>query len=181
MPPHSRLPSSVMNEFYKYTDVRAVAGGVSLKRLPLHEWPERCMSICKSEVRDVDDAGVPWLVHADAAAYGTEVRTSSIRGAGQRVFATCFIENDESIIPFFGQLVYHDLQVPDRSRSARLSGASYGAKAVSSVLATTARCWQETAHQIRTDGELWQGSCSAQAMAFFVRTPSDAALRLGTA
>lgn len=181
MPPHSRLPSSVMNDLYKHTDVQAVAGGVNLKRLPVHEWPERCRSIYKSELRDVDDAGAPWLLHADAAAYGTEVRTSSIRGAGLGVFATRFIEKDEGILPYFGQFVYHDLQVPARSRSARLSGASYGAKAVSSALATTARRWQETALQIRTGGELWQGSSSAEAMASFVRTPCDAALRSGTA
>lgn len=181
IPPHSRLPSSVMNDSYKHTDVRAVAGGVNLKRLPLHEHPERFLSIFKSELRYVDDAGVPWLLHADAAAYGAEVRTSGIRGAGQGVFATGSIAKDEGILPFFGQFVYHDLQVPARSRSARLSGASYGAKAVSSVLATTPRRWQETAPQIRTGGELWPGSSSAQTMASFVRAPSDAALRSWTA
>lgn len=181
MPSYSRLPSSIMNQLYQFTDLRAVAGSVNLKRAPMCEWPQRSVSMYKSELGKAGDAGLPWLLEAHAAAFGTEVRPSKIPGAGLGVFATRIIEKDDVILPLFGQLVYHDLQVPARSRSARLSGAKYGVRVVSSVLATTTLGWQETALQIRTSSQLWQARSSAQALGSFLRTPTDAALQAGTA
>lgn len=179
MPPYSRLPFSIMNSLYARTDLHALARGLNLERLPLHEWPHSVLSLFRTEVQTVDADGLPWLLQESAAAYGTKVRPSSIRGAGLGVFATRHLEKDTSILSFFGQLVYHDLQIPAKLRSTRLSSARYRRKVVPPVLATTAAPRQETALQVRTGAELWEQSSSAQALTSMVRTPTDYALQAG--
>lgn len=154
MPAHTRLSYAVMHELRKVPAMRAVSHGYDMYRLPVHEWPTGAAEVLVRELEVLDEAGLSFLLQADASASGTVVRQSSIPGAGLGVFATRSVRVGERILPFYGQVVYHDQQVPARSESARLATELYSAKALPMRIATTAERWQTSALQLRTSTSL---------------------------
>lgn len=110
---------------------------------------------------------MPCLLEADAAASGTFVRASTNPGAGLGVFATRPLVEGAAILPFFGQLVYHDLQVAARSTRARLHLRLYGVDYVLLAgLCTTAGNWLDTGLQLRTSSTLLSALSSSYLATF---------------
>ncbi|KAK1866197.1 hypothetical protein I4F81_008717 [Pyropia yezoensis] len=66
-------------------------------------WPAAAADIL---AYGVDDRA---LLAVDAAATDTYVRRSSIAGAGRGLFAARAVLEGELLLPFYGQVVYHDL------------------------------------------------------------------------
>lgn len=155
MPFYTRLSTAVVDELYTVAGMSAAAHGHDLYHLPLHKWPVAAVDILRREQAVIGETGCARLLEADAEASGTVVGPSTVPGAGLGLFAARDMAQGEVILPFFGQLVYHDLQVPARSTRARLSSKLYGASKLHASLATTARNWMCTALQLRAHDSLW--------------------------
>lgn len=181
MPAHTRLPYAVMNELWKVPAMQAASQGYDLSRLTVDEWPRDAVQVLVRELDVLNESGLGFLLQADAAACGTEVRRSTIAGAGLGVFATREFTVGERLLPFYGQLVYHDLQVPARSGSARLATKRYGAGALPMRIATTAERWQTCALQLRTATSLWSVTSSSRAAASMVPSAVSAVVDRATA
>lgn len=159
MPGYTRLSVAVLDELSGVSGLSAASAGYNLYERTLDDWPRRAVDILIREQQVIGETGQPRLLEADAEASGAEVRPSTVPGAGLGLFATRTLAVGERI-PFFGQLVYHDLQVAARSNGARLRGQLYGSGVVPPSLATTARNWLYTGLQLRAHGSLWQSSSS---------------------
>lgn len=138
--------------------MQEAAGGHDLYSLPLHKWPAAAVDVLRREQAVIGETGHPRLLEADAEAVGTFVASSTVPNAGLGLFAARALKKGEVILPFFGQIVYHDLQVPARSTRARLSSKLYGADVLHPTLATTASNWMYTALQLRAHVSLWNAS-----------------------
>lgn len=161
MPPYTRLSSAVVKEFYDMCDMPEAVEGHNLYRLPLHKWPVEAVDLLQDQVRVLGETGQSRLLEADAEASGTVVMPSTVPGAGLGVLATHELAVDQHILPFFGQLVYHDLQVPARSSRVRSYEHIYGADVLRPSLTTTARNWMLTGLQLRTSTSMWQSVASS--------------------
>lgn len=165
MPPYTRLSSAVVKEFYDMCDMPEAVEGHNLYRLPLHKWPVEAVDLLQDQVRVLGETGQSRLLEADAEASGTVVMPSTVPGAGLGVLATHELAVDQHILPFFGQLVYHDLQVPARSSRVRSYEHIYGADVLRPSLTTTARNWMLTGLQLRTSSSMWQSVASSTQVA----------------
>lgn len=156
MQAYSRLSAAIVDELYAMCTMSREFVGHDLYRLPLHDWPPAAVDVLQSQMRVLGETGQSRLLEADAEANGTTVLPSTVPGAGLGVFATRQLSVNEHILPFFGQLVYHDLQVPGRSGRERSYNHLYGARTIRPSLATTARNWMLTGLQLRTGNSMWQ-------------------------
>lgn len=160
MPAYTCLSTAVVDELYGVAGMAAASNGDNLYKRPVHRWPRGAIDVLLREQNVIGETGQARLLEADAEASGTVVGRSTVPRAGLGVFATRAMSVGDDILPFFGQLVYHDLQIPARSTRPRTSNRLYGQDAVPAPLATTARNWMCTGLQLRAHGSLWQPSSS---------------------
>lgn len=158
MPAYTRLSTAVVNELSGVAGMAAASSGCNLYERAVHRWPRRAIDVLLREQHVIGETGQGRLLEADAEANGTVVQRSNVAGAGLGVFATRAFSVGDTLLPFFGQLVYHDLQVPARSTRPRTSERLYGPDLLPPALATTARNWMFTGLQLRAHSSLWQSS-----------------------
>lgn len=96
------------------------------------------------------------LLLADAAAYGTVVAPSTVHGRG--VFATRRLRKGQRILPFFGQLVYDDLELAALSSSGEERSQTYGNDLMPPHLRCTAWEWLSTSMEVRMHKRFWKGT-----------------------
>lgn len=160
MPAYTCLSAAVVDELSGVAGMAAASNGYNLFKRPVHRWPRGAIDVLLRELSVIGETGQARLLEADAEANGTEVRRSTVPRAGLGVFATRAMSVGDDILPFFGQIVYHDLQLPARSTRPRTSERLYGLDALPLPLATTARNWMFTGLQLRAHSSLWQSSSS---------------------
>lgn len=160
MPAYTRLSKAVLDELSSVAGMAAASHGYNLYQRPVHRWPPSAVNVLRREMLVLGETGQARLLEADAEASGTTVRRSTVSGAGLGVFATRTLAVGDEILPFFGQIVYHDLQVPGLSARPRSSQHQYGLSVLPSFLATTAQNWMYTGLQLRAHAHLWQSSSS---------------------
>lgn len=129
MPGYTRLSVAVLEELSGVAALSAASAGCNLYEQALHDLSRRAVDIQIREQHVIGETGQPRLPQADAKASGTEVRPSTVPGAGLGLFANRTVAVGERI-PFFGQFVYHDLHVGARSNGARLRGQIYSGSMV---------------------------------------------------
>lgn len=155
MPAHTRMSGAIVKELMSVEGVVDACGGLNLCTTTVDEWPDAVIQILRAERDVLGLTGQVRLLEADAEASETVVQPSTVRHAGLGVFATRDFEVGHHFLPFFGQLVYHDLQVPGRSLRERSYAHQYGLGKLDKSLATTARNWMYTALQLRTHTSMW--------------------------
>lgn len=94
------------------------------------------------------------LLAADAHASGTYVAPSSVHGLG--VFAARNISEGELILPFYGQLVYDDLEVATPPGDAPAGAARYGSDSLPRELCCTVGHWKRNALQLDVHRDFWE-------------------------
>lgn len=94
------------------------------------------------------------LLQTDAAASGTVVAPSTVHGRG--VFATRRLNVGRRILPFFGQVVYHDLESAALASCADKQPPLYGGDAVPAPLRCTAWTWLSTSMEVRMHRRFWR-------------------------
>lgn len=144
LPAHTCVSFNVMDALLAMDGASAAGVHEGLRHEPLDKWPVDAATFFFGV-----DPGV--LLAADAGGNDVEVRTSTIPGAGQGVFALRDFVKGERILPFWGVLVFEDLSDAASSRDARLQSKLYGTGRFS----TTARNWLETATQVCTSRGFW--------------------------
>lgn len=160
LPAYTRLSTAVVDELAGVAGMAVASDGYDLYARAVHRWPRRAIDILLREQQVIGETGQGRLLEADAEANGVVVQQSTVPGAGLGVFATRAFSAGDELLPFFGQLVYHDLQVPARSTRPRTSERLYGLDKLPPPLATTARNWMFTGLQLRAHSSLWQSSSS---------------------
>lgn len=164
MPAYTCLPAAVLAELVSTPGMAAACQGHDMATLPVSKWPRGAVNVLAREMAVIGETGLSRLLEVDAESSGTVVASSTVPGGGLGVFATRDIAAGTTILPFFGQLVYHDLQVAARSTGARLSTRLYGSRALPGFLTITASDWLDNALQLRTHSSLWQPATSASAV-----------------
>lgn len=96
------------------------------------------------------------LLRADAASYGTVVAPSPVHGRG--VFAARPLRVGQRILPFFGQLVYDDLEEAAQSPLAQVPVEAYGGDLVPPHLRCSAWTWLSTSMEVRMHKRFWKGA-----------------------
>ncbi|KAK1862544.1 hypothetical protein I4F81_005112 [Pyropia yezoensis] len=158
MPAYTCVSQAVFNELVHAPGMVEACGGMDITDKPVHVWPTKAADVFVRQGDVFGLTGQPWLLEADAAAHGTTVQPSTLPGAGLGVFATRPLDVGAEILPFFGQLVYHDLQVAARSSRDRLSTRVYAKGVVAEGLATTAAKWLDNALQLQASISMWTAS-----------------------
>lgn len=161
MPAYTRLSPAIVDELSGVAGMAAASSGYNLYERAVHRWPRRAIDVLLREQQVLGETGQGRLLEADAEANGTVVQRSTVPGAGLGLFATRAFSAGDKLLPFFGQIVYHDLQVPARSNRPRTSQRLYGLGVLPPPLATTARNWMFTGLQLRAHSSLWQSSSSS--------------------
>lgn len=96
------------------------------------------------------------LLQTDAAAYGTVVAPSAVHGRG--VFATRELEAGHRILPFFGQVVYHNLERAALTSRTEERPRLYGGDSVPTSLRCNAWTWLSTSVEVRMHRRFWRGT-----------------------
>lgn len=169
MPAYTCLSTAIVDELSGVDGMAAASSGYNLYARAVHRWPRRAVDVLLREQNVLGETGQGRLLEADADANGTVVQRSTVPCAGLGLFATRAFTAGDTLLPFFGQLVYHDLQVPARSTRPRTCQRLYGLDELPPPLATTARNWMSTGLQLRAHSSLWQ-SCSSYLQGTMVPT-----------
>lgn len=150
MPSYSCLPEAVVDRLCHIRGMRTRGRGRGrgLMGVPVCSWTEAELSVLLAEERTGS------LLAADARASGTYVAPSDVHGRG--VFAARNISAGEQILPFYGQLVFHDLEVATPPSDARVSTARYGLGSLPRDLCCTVRKWKRTALQLDMHRDFWE-------------------------
>lgn len=113
------------------------------------------------------------LLQIDAAASGTVIAPSSVHGRG--VFATRRLNVGRLILPFFGQVVYHDLESDALSSRTEEHPRLYGGDAAPAPLRCTAWTWLTTSIEVRMHRRFWRGTedCSRMAWVPYIATKAS--------
>lgn len=144
LPSHTCVSHNVMNALLLMNG-RRVAGVVErLRDLPLFEWP-------LTAVNFLDQADDDVLLAADAAGNDVRVGISTVPGAGRGVFALRDFQAGETLLPFWGPLVYEDLSAAALSGDPELQNTLYG----SGISSTTSLRWLKTAADVHTSRSFW--------------------------
>lgn len=77
-------------------------------------------------------------------------------GGDLGIFAARPIKEGETILPFYGQLVYLDLEAATKMGSSATDTAQYGPRAQSSELRCTVREWKRSALQMALSDTFWR-------------------------
>ncbi|KAK1863897.1 hypothetical protein I4F81_006450 [Pyropia yezoensis] len=107
-------------------------------------------------------ASVSELLAADARSHDVCVGRSSVPGGGRGVFAERRFAAGESVVPFFGLVVYDDLIDAAMSKDPAAHHTTYGA----GTFFTTARDWGQRAVEVVTACRFWEGGGVAQPRPF---------------
>lgn len=129
----------------------------NLAEIPVDLWDDAGLSVLRREQRRGS------LLAADAADSWTVVAPSRIHGLG--VFATRPLRAPLRILPFYGQIVYHDLERATTSTDIYTQLRKYGQDTLPSYLATTAWNWLSTSMEIRLSRRFWNRSAECRRLA----------------
>lgn len=119
-----------------------------LRGVPVHKWyhEEQLALIAAQSATD--------LLLMDGAGSSVAVLPSDIHGLG--VFATRPMRAGQAILPFFGQLVYDDLQHAADSSRDRLTERTYGVGHLPPQLRCTPHTWLKNSLQLRVHERFWR-------------------------
>lgn len=123
----------------------------TLSSLPPYLWP----LVAQSTFLQVDP-GV--LLAADAAGNGVRVGASTVIGGNRGIFALRQFEVGERLLPFFGQVIHHDLDFAASGTAGQTRERSYG----SGSFWTTARTWGKSSVEMPTSYKFWRGSAASK-------------------
>lgn len=154
-PQHTCLPQGVMQELYDKHALSLACPGVYLNDTPVDRWPMSAFSVLQK-------ASVSELLAADARSHDVCVGRSSVPGGGRGVFAERRFAAGESVVPFFGLVVYDDLIDAAMSKDPAAHHTTYGA----GTFFTTARDWGQRAVEVVTACRFWEGGGVAQPRPF---------------
>lgn len=120
-----------------------------LRAWPACAWPAAAQNILRQFDPDV-------LLAADARGNGVRVAASTIPGGDRGIFADRRFDVGERFLPFFGQVIHHDLDYAASSQNNQLQHRLYG----SGAFWTSARVWGKTAVELPTTEGFWSaGTC----------------------
>lgn len=155
-PAYTRIPDTLTTALAAVPVMAAAAPQpLDLAAWCVDQWPAAPATVLASG----DDHRA--LAAVDAACSGTYVQRSSIPGAVRGVFAARAFATGECVLPFFGQIVYHDLD-----DDAYRGGGLYGEGLLPAALCTTIEYWGRRSLQVRIGSEFWEELPDAP-------TPSD--------
>lgn len=126
----------------------------NLAEIPVNLWDHDELSILRREQR------LGSLLKADAADSWTVVAPSGIHGMG--VFAASPLRVGLRILPFYGQIVYHDLEHAATSTNIFKQMAKYGSEELPSWLSSTAWKWLSTSMEVRMHRRFWNRSAECR-------------------
>lgn len=148
-PAYTRVPRYLTAALAGLPGMAQARGLCDLARQPVDFWPAAAADIL---AYGVDHRA---LLAVDAAASDTYVRRSSIAGAGRGLFAARDFLEGELILPFYGQVVYHDLDAAAYEADRTEEDKRYGDNALPSSLCATAQYWGKRSLQVRTGARFW--------------------------
>lgn len=148
MPGYTGLSDAVSSSLLSDPEVRAACIGMDLTAVPL----DLCPTLVRSKLLCTTNAT---LLEIDAAASGTLVADSSVDGGGKGVFATRDFEVGQTILPFTGQIVYHNLQHAAWSKDPYLAHRVYGGCPHMAPFAATAYRWGRTSVDVGVTSGFW--------------------------
>lgn len=120
-----------------------------LARIPVDRWPRPAANFLSAHV---DHRA---LASIDAAASGTYVHWSWIAGSGRGVVAAPEFTVGEVILPYFGRIVFHDMDDSFYANDSFPVGRKYGDKVLFSGLCSTACYKGKSLLQVRTSTGFW--------------------------
>lgn len=150
LPSYSCVPDAVLEHIWDHPTMVSSGRGRGLSGVPLYNWRHAELAVLAAAAQTGS------LLAADAAASGAYVAASPVHGLG--VFAARPIAEGEIIMPFYGQLVYSDLEAATPSGDAPADGHRYGPHSLPLGLRCTVREWKRNALELRVDREIWTAS-----------------------
>lgn len=147
MPAYSCLPEPVLDRLCHHPAMAAGCRGCGLLARPVCSWSDVELAALLEEERTGS------LLAADAAASGTYVAPSTVHGLG--VFAARAISAGEHILPFYGQLVYEDLEATTPPGGAADQASRYGPSRLPRALCCTTSTWQRNALELEVHQDFW--------------------------
>lgn len=149
MPVYTRVSPAVAEALSTVPEMMLASLRCDLARTPVDLWPRPAANFLSARVDHRALAAV------DAASSGTYVQWSSIAGAGRGLFAAREFAVAEVILPFFGQVVYHDMDDSFYANDSSAVGRKYGDKVLPGGLCSSARYWGKRSLQVRTSTCFW--------------------------
>lgn len=144
-PQHTSLPEGVIQELYDNHGLSVACPDAYLDDIPVDRWPDSAFSV-------LQQASVSDLLAADARAHQVRIGASTVPGGGRGVFAERRFAAGETVVPFFGLVVYDDLIDAAMSKDPAEHNKKYGVGAFS----TTARQWGRRAVEMKTACRFWR-------------------------
>lgn len=142
-PAYMCLSPAVMSHLEGRWGLRAELRGV-----PVHKWyhvKQLALIAAKNTI---------YLFLMDRAGSSVAVLPSDIHGLG--VFATRLMRASQTLLPFFGQLVYDDHQHAADSSRDRLMERTYGLGHLPPQLRSTPRTWPKNSLHLREYERFWR-------------------------
>lgn len=96
------MSSGVLEELYNKHRLEELCSDVNLSDLPVDQWPASAFSVQQG-------ASVSTLLAADTRAHGVRIATSSVFRGARGVYAERSFAAGESILQFYGLIIYDDL------------------------------------------------------------------------
>lgn len=148
MPTFTCLSPSVMAALADFPGM----DDMDLSAVPPDFWP----TTAQNSLSQVDPA---MLLAADAMGNDVRVSPSTVAGGNRGVFALRRFEVGEHILPFFGQVVHHDLDFAASSPVEEVRNRIYG----SGAFWTSAVRWGRTSVELPTSYDFWRPRTSGLA------------------
>lgn len=143
MPFYSRISPAVAEALFTVPEMILAPLLRELARTPVDHWPRPAANFLIARVDHRAIAAV------DAEASGTYVQRSSVAGAGRGLFAARELTVGEVILPFFGQVVFRDMDDSFYANDSSAVGRKYGDQVFPGGLCSTARYWGKRSVQVR--------------------------------